>query len=255
MIGEEPYRWLEAIQNRREYIEDQLHTAKPVFAVAGKPGILLAAVATGTPKLFEVYDQLALAGLGHPADLERVRQSAIDAAHLEGFARSREDVAARRLANYNLAPAMKAAFEQIFSAPLLFRGILAEVGTTPEADTAWKLDYDGSFDAAESEELAQGILLSGRNSVNKAWTKIEGKPAAGGNLKAMAGHALRALAWAASTSDGSPRSTWKDLLKSNAEALKLLPASPHFALLDRALAGGIAYRVPRLAELGLAKGK
>jgi len=255
MIGEEPYRWLEAIQNRREYIEDQLHSAKPIFVVAGKPGILLAAVASSTPKLFEVYDQLALAGLGHPADLERVRQSAIDAAHLEGFARSREDVAARRLANYNLAPAMKAAFEQIFSAPLLFRGILAEVGPSPEADSAWKLDYDGSFAAAEPEELQQGLLLSGRHNVNKTWSQIEGKPAAGGNLKAMAGHALRALAWAASTSDGSPRSTWKDLPKSNADAIKLLPATPHFALLDRVRVDGIAYRLPTATELGLAKGK
>lgn len=251
MIGEEPYRWLEAIQNRRDYIEDRLRTAKPVFAVAGKPGILLAALTSGTPKLFEIYDHLALAGLGHPADLERVRQSAIDAAHLEGFARSRDDVAARRLANYNLAPAMKTAFEQIFSAPLLFRGILAELGDTPAADSAWRLDYDGSFDAAAPDELAVGLLLSGRDSVNRAWERIGDKPAPGGTLKAMAGQALRALAWAAATADGSPKSTWKDLPKTNTEALKMLTSPPGFVLLDRNRRAGIAYRVPSAGELGL----
>jgi len=254
MIGEEPYRWLEAIQNRREYIEDQLRPAKPVFAVAGKPGILLCA-ASATPKLFEIYDHLALAGLGHPADLERVRQSAIDAAHLEGFTRSRADVAARRLANYNLAPAMKAAFEQIFAAPLLFRGVLAEVGESVEKDNAWTLDYDGSFEAATEQELACGLLLSGRNGVNKAWSELEEKPAAGNTLKAMASQALRALAWAESTGDGSPRAAWKDLPKTNAEALKILTTLPTFALLDRTKTDRIAYRVPDAAELGLSAAK
>ncbi|MEM1057830.1 MAG: proteasome subunit alpha [Verrucomicrobiota bacterium] len=254
MIGEEPYRWLEAIQNRREYIEDQLRPAKPVFAVAGGPGILLCAV-SASPKLFEVYDHLALAGLGHPADLERVRQSAIDAAHVEGFTRSRADVGARRLANYTLAPAMKAAFEQIFAAPLLFRGVLAELGETPAEDSAWTLDYDGSFEAAAPEELARGLLLSGRNRVNQGWTELADKPAAGDTLKALAGHALRALAWAQASGDGSPRAAWKDLPKTNAEALKILGTPPAFALLDRARRNRIAYRVPGAAELGLSPGK
>src|SRR5471032_1059112 len=162
---EEPYRWLEAITNRREYIEDQLTPGLPVVALSAGPGILLLTSRTSTPKLFEIYDHLALGTVGHPADIERVRQTAIDAAHLEGFARSPKDVTARRLVSYNLAPALKNAFEQIFSAPLLFRGILAELGATAADDALWRLDYDGSFIAQSGPELAHGLVVSGARQV------------------------------------------------------------------------------------------
>ena len=130
-MTEEPYRWLEAINNRREYIEDQLAPGLPVVALSAEPGILLLTVKSSTPKLFEIYDHLALGCIGHPADIEKVRQTVIDAAHVDGFTRSPSDVTARRLVSYNLAPALKTAFEQIFAAPLLFRGVLAELGATP----------------------------------------------------------------------------------------------------------------------------
>src|SRR5277367_2566297 len=166
-MTEEPYRWLEAITNRREYIEDQLAPGLPVVALSAGPGVLLLTVKTSTPKLFEIYDHLGLGSLGHPADIEKVRQTAIDAAHLEGFARSPNDVTARRLVSYNLAPALKNAFEQIFSAPLLFRGILAELGATPDTDWLWRFDYDGSFVAQGGPELAQGMIISGPRQVTK----------------------------------------------------------------------------------------
>src|ERR1043165_5883607 len=117
---DEPYRWLEAVQNRREYIEDRLAGGLPLVVISGAPGILLMGPRASTPKIFEIYDRLALGCLGHPADLEKVRQAAIDAAHVEGFTRSPHDVTARRLVNYALGPALKNAFEQIVAAPLLF---------------------------------------------------------------------------------------------------------------------------------------
>src|SRR5271154_703709 len=175
-MTEEPYRWLEAITNRREYIEDQLSPGLPVVALSADPGILLLTIKTSTPKLFEIYDHLALGSLGHPADIEKVRQTAIDAAHLEGFARSPNDVTARRLVSYNLAPALKAAFEQIFAAPLLFRGVLCELGATPADDALWKVDYDGSFSAQTGSELAHGIVVSGPRQVAKDWAALDPKP-------------------------------------------------------------------------------
>ncbi|CAF0704430.1 proteasome subunit alpha [Candidatus Methylacidithermus pantelleriae] len=166
---EEPYRWLEAIANRREYIEDQLRPASPVVAICGEPGILLLTKRATTPKLFEVYDQLALGCLGHPADMERVRQAAIETAHWEGFTRSREDVTARRIVSFSLAPALKNSFEQIFSAPLLFRGILVELTERPGADTAWTMDYDGSFVCWQGENFFSGVLIAGRKEVVERW--------------------------------------------------------------------------------------
>ena len=253
-MTEEPYRWLEAITNRREYIEDQLAPGLPVVALSTDSGVLLLTAKTSTPKLFEIYDHLALGTVGHPADIEKVRQTAIDAAHIEGFARSPKDVTARRLVSYNLSPALKSAFEQIFAAPLLFRGILAELGAAPADDVLWRFDYDGSFVAQGGTELAHGTVISGPRQVTKEWVAQNPKPALERtNLKAAAWSALRLLVWAklAGTKDQGvefaavPTEVGQLKEKLGGEGLE-------FALLDRALLGKpIAYRVPTADELGI----
>src|SRR5437660_702466 len=65
---EEPYRWVEAIANRREYIETQLSSGSPIVALSYAGGILLLTV--GRQKLFEIYDRIALGAIGHPGDIE-----------------------------------------------------------------------------------------------------------------------------------------------------------------------------------------
>jgi proteasome alpha subunit len=249
-MTEEPYRWLEAIQNRREYIEDQLTPGLPVVALSAQPGILLAGMKTPTPKLFEIYDNLALGTLGHPADIEKVRQTAIDAAHLEGFARSAQDVSARRLVSYNLAPALKAAFEQIFSAPLLFRGVLAELGETMNDDALWNVDYDGSFSAQTGAALSHGVVLSGPRQVTKDWLQNT-QPLERDSLKSAALSALRLLLWAKLRGTKDQGIEFSET-PTELSALKEKLGGLDFALLDRSLLGKpIAYRVPADEELGL----
>ena len=70
---EEPYRWVEAIATRRDYIEMQLATGSPVVAVGYAGGILLFTV--GQQKLFEIYNRIALGAIGHPGDIERLRMA------------------------------------------------------------------------------------------------------------------------------------------------------------------------------------
>jgi len=142
-MTEEPYRWLEAISNRREYIRDQLKGGTPVFAVSRKEGILLLGVGQGQSKVFEIYDRHALAALGHPVDIEKLRQAAIEAAHLEGFNRSAGDVTLRRLISFALSSMLKNAFEQVFAPPIIVESIFAELGDTPEQDALVRLHYDG----------------------------------------------------------------------------------------------------------------
>ena len=144
-MTDEPYRWLEAVANRREYIRDQLKGATPVFAFSRPEGVLLFGVGTGLSKVFEIYDRQAFAALGHPVDIEKVRQTTIEAAHLEGFTRAAEDVTVRRLLNFSLSPALKAGFEQIFAAPLIVESILAEVGVRAADDVIARVGYDGTF--------------------------------------------------------------------------------------------------------------
>jgi proteasome alpha subunit len=144
-MTEEPYRWLEAVANRREYVRDQLKDGSPVFAVSLPDGILLLGVGGGQSKVFELFDRHALAGLGHPADIEKIRQAAIDTAHLEAFTRAAEDVSLRRLISFGLGPQLKVNFEQIFSAPFLVELLLAELGSAPDRDLLFRLHFDGGF--------------------------------------------------------------------------------------------------------------
>ena len=147
---EEPYRWVEAIANRREYIETQLGSGSPIVALSYAGGILLLTV--GRQKLFEIYDRIALGAIGHPGDIERLRMAAIELASTEGFTRSAADVSLRRLAYYSLSPVMKNAFEQIYGAPFLARLLFVEIGSSPEDDLFLGLEYDGAIRGGQPKE-------------------------------------------------------------------------------------------------------
>lgn len=144
-MTEEPYRWLEAVANRRDYVREQIKPGTPVFAVCLEEGIVIVGVGGGRSKVFEIHDREAMAGLGHPADIEKIRQTAVDAAHLEAFTRAAEDIALRRLVSFNLGPALKQQFEQLFSAPHLVELLLAELGRSAQEDVLVNLHFDGAF--------------------------------------------------------------------------------------------------------------
>src|SRR5438105_12318713 len=142
---EEPYRWVEAIANRREYIETQLAPGSPIAALGYRDGILFLTVGRTRQKLFEIYDRIAMGGIGHPGDIERLRMAAIELASTEGFTRSAADVSLRRLVHYSLSPVMKSAFEQVYGAPYLARMLFAEVGQRPSEDLFLRVEYDGEI--------------------------------------------------------------------------------------------------------------
>jgi proteasome alpha subunit len=142
---EEPYRWVEAIANRREYIEAQLAPGSPIAALGYRDGILFLTVGQARQKIFEVYDRIATGAIGHPGDIERLRMAAIELASTEGFTRSASDVSLRRLVHYSLSPVMKSAFEQVYGPPYLARMLFAEVGERPEDDLFLRVEYDGEI--------------------------------------------------------------------------------------------------------------
>jgi proteasome alpha subunit len=167
-MTEEPYRWLEAVANRREYVREQLRGGSPVFAVSLPDGILLLGVGAGRSKVFELHDRLALAGLGHPADIEKVRQAAIDAAHLEAFTRAPEDVSLRRLVSFGLSPQLKQNFEQLFTAPTLVELLIVELGNDPGQDLLTNLHFDGAFQL-QTGGLAVAANASEAEAAAKTW--------------------------------------------------------------------------------------
>src|SRR6266481_6269007 len=162
---EEPYRWVEAIANRREYVEGQLAPGSPIAALGYREGILFVTLGQTRQKLFEIYDRIAMGAIGHPGDIERLRMAAIELASTEGFTRSAADVSLRRLAHYSLSPVLKSAFEQIYGPPYLARLLFAEIGSSPKEDLFLRVDYDGSIaaDGLTAQPRQRFAALSGTN--------------------------------------------------------------------------------------------
>ena len=197
-MHEEPFRWVEAIANRREYIEDQLAPGSPIVALTYRDGILLFTLSRERQKLFEVYDRIALGGIGHPGDLERLRLAAIEVASTEGFARSADDVSLRRLANFSLSPSLKAAFEQIYGPPFLARLLFAELGRRGAPNLFLRMEYDGSIRTnggsfgRSFEEF--GVIAGRARATTQMETFLSGKAVA--NLSLDSALEVAANAWA-----------------------------------------------------------
>lgn len=184
---EEPYKWVEAVGNRRHYLDEQFKQGSPVVALAYDAGILLLTVSKGTPKLYEIYDRLALGGMGHPADLEKLRFSLLEMAHVEGFNRSPSDVTGSRMVKYGIAPVIKQAFEEVFKAPFIVKILLAELGQKAGKDSFLVINYDGTFD-----ESTHGAVLAASKTIEQEMMTYIHQHSSGLSLEQATGTALRA---------------------------------------------------------------
>jgi proteasome alpha subunit len=246
-MTEEPFRWLEAVANRREYVAEQLKGGTPVFGASLADGIFLLGVGGGHSKVFELFDRQAIASLGHPADIERIRQTLIDAAHLEAFTRAPEDVSLRRLVAFGLGPQMKTNFEQLFSAPFLVESLLAELGKEPTRDLFFRLHFDGAFD------IGQGgvhVAAASRDTETAARTWLAATINGATALPAAVDFCLQAW-WMATT--GAPFATppGEDERRRGWRAATT-GKTVEIGWLDRRSERLAAYRPWTLAEFGLA---
>jgi len=186
---EEPYKWVEAVGNRRQYLDEQFKQGSPVVALAYEAGIVLLTVSKGTPKLYEIYDRLALGGMGHPADLEKLRFSLLEMAHVEGFNRSPSDVTGSRMVKYGIAPVIKQAFEEVFKAPFIVKILLTELGAKAGKETFLVINYDGTF-----EEGSHCAVLAATKAVEQDMMKLLRAEPGGRSLEQAVGVALQAWA-------------------------------------------------------------
>ena len=155
-----PYDWNESIQQRNEYIEDRLKDGSPVVALTYDGGLLLLSARQTQRKVYEVYDKLMFSAIGNQSDVEQIRRGAIDAAHQEGFNRSPDDVSVQRLVSFQLSPAIKRIYGDPFAQPIVFKGIFAELGKTPERDLLMTLSYDGEFSSTPGLAVAAGTAYA-----------------------------------------------------------------------------------------------
>jgi len=156
---EEPYRWMEAVSTRHNYVQEKLKMGQPVISVPYNEGLLIFGFAPQPGKIYEVYDRIALGGLGHPADVERLRMNLLDMAHLEGFNRSAKDVTSARLLQFGIAPALKQNFEEIQRAPYIIRMLLVELNEQGRPNF-FRMNYDGHW-----ETFKNGTAIAGNEKV------------------------------------------------------------------------------------------
>ena len=169
-----PYRWIEAIQDRRDYIEDQLRPGSPVVGISYTQGSLLLTVTKTAQKIYEVHDRIALSAIGHPADIERLRMLVTDTASVQAFQSATEDVNLHRLTHYVLAHTFKQAFESIVGEAYIIKMLLVEIGNSETQFT--HINYDGNVTVqhqsaviggtAEIENVMQDYLTAQQNNQN-----------------------------------------------------------------------------------------
>ena len=259
---EEPYRWVEAVENRRTYLDEQIKQGSPVVALTYEGGLLLTTVSKGTPKLYEIYDRIALAGMGHPTDLEKLRFSLLEMAHTEGFNRSPSDVTGARLVKYGVAPLIKQAFEEVFKAPFIVKILLAELGQKREKDALLTINYDGTF-----EETTGSSVLAASPAVQKemnaylcqeALPNLSLEQAVGVSLRAWAlGDRAQQRAMDESNQPDQPRGSSPSAIPPTDAATLLAHLRStvgekmiECALLERSCPGTSKYRALKADELG-----
>lgn len=244
---EEPYRWVEAIANRREYIETQLAGGSPIAALSYRDGILFVTVGRARQKLFEIYDRIAMGAIGHPGDIERLRMAAIELASTEGFTRSAADVSLRRLAFYSLSPVLKAAFEQVYGAPYLARMIFAEVGATAAEDLFLRVEYDGAIAASGASAETQPPRFCAIAGTNRATELMEDLLRRDHDARATLNRAMKVAldAWSAgslpATEEGGKEIPSAEKLRQH-RAEELKSATVEACVLERQSTSAIRYR-------------
>lgn len=139
-----PFDWQEALGQRAQFVESRLSQGVPVAAQCMDDGILFVTWRRQIQKVYEIYDCLALSGMGQPADVDAIRTAAIEFCHQEGYRRSEEDVTLHRLLNAISKP-MKAAFADPRQAPMVAQLVLGEIGESCDEDRLVILEWNGDF--------------------------------------------------------------------------------------------------------------
>jgi proteasome alpha subunit len=243
---------VEAISNRREYIEHQLAGGSPIVALTYADGILFLTLSRERQKIFEIYDRIAMGAIGHPGDIERLRMAAIEVASTEGFTRSTQDVSLRRLATFSLSPALKAAFEQIYGPPYLARMLFAELGREGEGNLFTRIDFDGTMHTSGGPHLRTfeeyGVLAG--TGVQAA--AMERRLSSGKHAEKSLEEALRAAldAWTVGYLSREEGETPTPEAIAAARQDQLREAVLEVAVLERSARQAATYRALRQEEVG-----
>lgn len=140
-----PFDWQEGIGRRAQYVEGRLSHGAPAVAISLPDGILIASLRRQSPKIYEVYDRMAMVAIGQQSDIEALRVAAVDWSHQEGFNRGEAEVTIQRLVT-GLSTSLKRSFSDFNTSPLTAISLFVEVGDSPADDRYFVLQYDGDYE-------------------------------------------------------------------------------------------------------------
>lgn len=143
------------IKDKADYARKGIARGRSVVVVQVVEGILLVAEnpSRALHKISEIYDRIGFAAVGKYNEFENLRVAGVRLADMRGYAYDRSDVTARALANA-YAQTLGTIFTES-AKPYEVELVVAEVGTSMEADQIYRLTFDGSV-ADEHGFVAMG---------------------------------------------------------------------------------------------------
>lgn len=156
--------------DKAEYAKKGIAKGRSIVAMEYADGVLLVAdnPSASLYKISEMYDRIAFAGAGKYNEFEMLRKAGIRHADLKGYTYSREDVAARSLAN-----AYSQSIGSIFSAdpkPLEVELLVVEVGQDATRNELYRISFDGSIIDEQGVAVIGGKSEALMTFLKSRWT-------------------------------------------------------------------------------------
>ena len=132
------------MKDRADYARKGIARGRSIVAMAYADGIFICAENPSSTlhKVSEIYDRIGFAGVGKYNEFDQLRIAGIRHADLKGFTYSREDVAARNLAN-NYAQMLGQSFTHEMK-PMEVEILVAEITDEPGEEQMFHILYDGT---------------------------------------------------------------------------------------------------------------
>lgn len=145
------------MKDRADFARKGIARGRSVIALRCADGIVLVAENSSGSlhKISEIYDRIGFAAVGRYNEFEALRVQGIRYADLRGYAYDRADVSARGLAN-SYAQLLGTSFSSGTDKPFEVQLCVAELGSEPELDRLFVINFDGSVTQADDFTVMGG---------------------------------------------------------------------------------------------------
>jgi proteasome alpha subunit len=176
----------QVMKDKADYARKRIAQIRSGVVIDCEAGILFVAPnpSRALRKFSEMYDRIAFAAVGRYNEFESLRKAGVRYADMTGYQYDRQDVTARGLANW-YGQLLGSLFTDS-NKPYEVEIVVAEVGTTADADEIYRITFEGSV----ADE--HGFVVMG-GQADKVAAVLKDEYAAGMSLTAAMALAIAAL--------------------------------------------------------------